>query len=137
MRFRISNDNPNKLYRKDPWLARELKPGEQHEWSLLRYLDGINVPRINTFGGKLYSRVYSVGILLELYKTDEPGRDLLAEFILDRLGQVHKTGPKADRAWAELEYVFNSLDTYHETFLFHSIEDVRALIEKAEMNASE
>lgn len=32
---------------KTPWLARDLKPGESHEWVLLSYLN-YGTPRINT-----------------------------------------------------------------------------------------
>lgn len=132
----IYRSTPTRDIAKTPWLARELRPGENHEWALLRYLNG-GAPRINTFEGKLYSRVQSVGTLLELYETETPGRELLAEFILDRLGQAHELGSEADRAWAELEYVFESLDTYVESLPYHSFEDVQALIEKSEMSASE
>ena len=44
--------------------------------------------------------------------------------------------PNADRDWAELQYIFDRLDTYDELLPLRTRADVQSLIDEAVQNAS-
>lgn len=119
-----------------PWLARDLKPGETAIWGLLRYLDNYGAPRIRSRTGVLANEVRSVGQQLEMHETERSGRDLLAEFIRPRMKSMIGGYPNSDRDWAEMQYIFDRLDSYDETLPLRTREDVESLIDEAVRNAS-
>jgi hypothetical protein len=120
---------------KTPWLARNLKPGESHAWVLLSYLN-YGAPRINTSGGKLVSKVRTVGQYLECSQATPPAIELIAEFICTRLRSFSGGYSEADQDWAELEYVFDNLYDCTSPDALISESDVRHFIETAKQSVS-